>query len=141
MALDLSALADEIRNDPEGFGYAEMGGNGEIRDALNATDPSRPQNREDVGRKELSEAIVFSEFNTLSLAPRQYLTDVLLASAPIDANASEIVSAVQTIFAAAPLSLANFVALRTRDGSRAEELFGRGVKITVSNIGDALNLP
>ena len=55
----------------------------------------------------------------------------------VDVNDSSVVAQVAAIWAASTTTRANLVALKTRDASRAEALFGRDISASFLDVGRA----
>ena len=143
--VDIAALKSELTLDPESLGYAShvSGGSGtEIAKLINQPDSAR-QFDNLVTAFDMEEAVDPADWPTPGNEQwkRDLWRDILLsigATGAINANATNLKGKVQLIFGAGTPTRSNLTALQTRDGSRAEELFGENV--TFVQIGQALAL-
>ena len=130
MSVDLTALKAELLTDPAGLGYV-VNDNAGNRDKLNLVRAAIQIDVDSVSPAEIMRATVFAELATAE-QQRKYLA---LTQASVDPNASNIVGAFANVFPAGPTRTA-LLLLQTRDGSRAEQLFGRAV--STSQVAEAL---
>lgn len=134
--VDLLALKAELTTDPETLGYT----GDDVNDAeiLNTVRVgNNGVTRTLIPTREIVEAIDYAaDWAGLSAALRDAL--LLVTSAlEIDASNPRIRAVFTTAFGPATATRANLVALQTRDGTRAEELFGPDVFVTTSDVADA----
>ena len=141
MALDLQALQDELISDPTGRGYAiplSEGAINVVAALLNEVLLTISITRSLIPNVELLRAISLEEATTgVNAAERDMLTLALTFAA---ATPLKSVLEISEFFVPASDSKAALVATTTRNGSRAEELFGENVRISVTEIVSALAL-
>jgi len=144
MAIDLVALNTEITTDPTGRGYAPFVSSGHTQGVADLLNEKQSAIRMDnfVTGTQLLEAVVTTDYPTTSAEQdkRDLWRDVLAAvisEGTINANATRIKTHVLQVFSGAA-TRSNLAALQTRDGSRAEVLFGRDSVVTHRNVGLAL---
>lgn len=143
MAFTLTQLAAEITTDPTSLGLVALrdaGSDQALADALNLPRAGITVNRNDLSGRELLNAVVLSEYTALTQANRD-LWQALLTIAPLDATDTQTRTTVGAIFAAGTTTRTNLVALSTRPGSRAEQLWGTGTRITALDVSRALARP
>ena len=127
MALDLVALATELTTDPTGLGYnisdpvVTHGILNLIRTAIQISEGV-------IDSRRVVESTVFAELEAVS-AEKQRLYLALTGTGEINVDSANVVAGFAQIFPAGSTRTA-LNALRTRDGSRAEELFGENVPIS-----------
>lgn len=129
--VDPAALKAECVADSTALGLAAPFAAGSLNSVaalLNATKAAIRVDRDYVASYEVFEAIVSSEWTALSAANKQLL-QTLLACNPVYAKGPNTRAAFLAIFAAGTATRTNLAALQTRDGSRAEQLFGRLVTV------------
>jgi hypothetical protein len=160
----LTALKNEITDDTVGYGYAPhmvAGSDNALTDLLNrprdGTDGTPPISirRRNVSSQEIWEAIDVSDFPALTGTPTAaqlsserrnlaWLTG--LASIPTirllndDGSNTPIIANLDRLFPAGTNSRTRLVALGSRFGSRAEQLFGRDVMVTAEDVARARRL-
>jgi hypothetical protein len=110
-------LRDEIINDPLGRGYSGMTDD-QIVASLNTVD--RPRQRDSVPTPEIFEAIVASEYDSLSAAAKARV-NILLGLPHVDPNGDNTVATLMA-FPAGSATRAALMALREQNISRAQEL-------------------
>lgn len=128
MPIDYTILKNEIDTDPMGLGYAgntdpevaalmnEIGGSGEKID------------RDFVDGQEMMSVVVIPEYAALSDVQRMGWSAIISAGAGmVDVNNAGTIAQVTAIWGAGTTTRDNLIALRQRDASRAEVLFGQGV--------------
>lgn len=154
-------LKTELLTDPRGYGYAPLrtsGSDNALADLLNLvrdgtnTGPAIPIRRVDVLSKELWEAIDVGDMTALPGSPtaaqlsterRQLAWLTGLPAIPrirlLNDDGSNT-PAVTNLLAIFPVSgtRTRITALASRNGSRAEELFGRDTRITDTDVAIAL---
>lgn len=127
MPIDYAVLKNEIDTDPEGLGYAgktdpevaalmnEIGGSGEKID------------RDFIDGQEMMSVVDIPEYAALNDVQRAGWSAIISAgTGMVGVNNAGTIAQVTAIWAGTT-TLANLVALRKRDASRAEVLFGQGV--------------
>jgi len=145
MAVDLTALKSEIQADPTSRGYAShvtTGAHDEIAKLLNAIQVSI-QVDNFVTAFDIDEAVESADWPAANSEQnlRDLWRDILLsvgAEGTINANATNLKDKVLAIFLPGTNTRTNLAALQTRDGSRAEELFGVDTTITHTQVSQAL---
>jgi len=134
MAIDFTALGNEIKLNPAGLPYAGKKDD-QIADILNT--PNRQTNRESLDAGSLIASIVRSEFAALAAADKQYVQLIAMAQTmPLTATLKTELGAV---FPANSATRTNLVALMKRPGTRAEEL-NLGGSPTASDVAEAKRL-
>lgn len=136
MSIDLTALRDELANDPQALGYTSS----DVDDAalLNEVGASG----ETVLRTAIPMGEVYaqvewiSEWLNLEPVPREGFRQ-LTSTDTLDASSPRIQAALEAIFGTDSATWANLAAIAARDASRAEVLFGHGVSVTPSDCADA----
>lgn len=128
MAIDYAVLKTELNADPKGLGYANKS-DPEAADLLNEIGGSGEKiDRAFIDGQELMSVVNISEYATLSAIQRTAWTAIISAgTGMIDVNNPGTISQIGAIWSGAPVTKANLVALRKRDASRAEVLFGQAV--------------
>lgn len=161
MAIDYLALKNELLNDPIGYGYAPFvasGADNVLADMLNIIrngtngGPAITMRKSDVNSKDIWESIDIADFPALSQNPtntqlsteRRSLSWLEgLANIPNirllndDGSDTPVIKNLQGIFPAGSGTRTRLIALATRNGSRAEQLFGRDTIIIDSDIAKA----
>ena len=142
MPIDPSALKTELTTDPVGMGYVlatpiEDSDVGNIRTLINAS--GRTVDRELAENREVVEAIRPAEFEALSVEKRD-LVLLMLQPVVLDLRNANIRSAFASAFGAGTTTRTNLIALQTKTGSRAEELFGESVTVGSRDIARALRI-
>lgn len=146
MAFTLQQLKNELTNDPTARGYAGQPDN-VCTGLINAQQAGITINRADITPAELLEAIDIRDFNATNATvaacawfesvtqyPRIRLRNDDNTNTRVRSNLNRMLDDVQG-------SQTRFTALQTRQGSRAEQLWGRDTVITDADIGAARNLP
>jgi len=129
MAIDLIALKTELTTDPRGYGYAPSwadGSDGILADLLNLVRPGIAVTRGLIQTWEIVAATDGGEYNALSATAKD-IYKTLVSAGVVDVNDAQIRTILSALFPAGSTTRANLIARLTRDGSRAEELFGTGV--------------
>lgn len=140
MALDLAALKTELTTDPAVLGYAShitAGRMGELAKLINEVRGTIVISRGVIETHEIFEATDPTEWGALSADEKQRYQGIL-SMGTVDVDGDNVRDAFLAMFAAGSTTRANLAALRTRDGSRADELFGSDVSFT--QIAEALRL-
>lgn len=154
MAIDYAALKSELQTDPNAYGYAATNGNDVAKaDLLNLARAAITIRRSDVPAKDLWEAIDVGDYTALQANPtatqlsleRRYLA--WMTGLPTfgtvrilndDGSNGPVAANLLAMFPAGSTTRARIVALASRNGSRAEQLFGQGVVVTAQDVGKAL---
>jgi hypothetical protein len=145
MAIDYTALATEINNDPSALGYAvpkNAGNDQGVADVINLVraGASFQVNREPIARETFIENINSTEFAALTALQLSRL-QVILTGATVDINGTNTQSNLLGIFPnsnVAGTTKSNISALLKRQASRAEVLFGRGTIVSATDVSRAL---
>ncbi len=141
-AFTLAALKAEITTDPSVRGYAAhiaAGRMGEVAKLLNEVQASIAIGRGEIQTYEIFEATEPSDWAALSPAEKQrYQT--MLGMGFINLDGPNVVASFRAMFAAGTATRANLIALRTRNGSRAEELFEPDVSVSHRQVAEAVRL-
>jgi len=127
--MNYAALKAEIINDPTGLGYAQAWNSGfdsGVADILNAVRSTIDVSRGVVQAYEVFECILPADWAALTADNKQRVQSILSMGA-VDASGSNTRAAFLAAFAAGTTTRANLIALATRKGSRAEQLFGQAV--------------
>lgn len=129
--MDYAALKAELDTDPGGLGYGPHLASGNdiaLVDLLNAINPAISVPRDLIPSYEIFEAIVPTEWSALSAQEKQRI-QVILSMGQVDVRGTNTKNAFIEAFAGGTQTRANLIALATRPGSRAEELFGQSVSL------------
>lgn len=140
MPIDHAALKSEIQNDPVVIGYAPLvaaGNDAGIADLLNQVRVGTSITRSYVPIEDVLAAIVASEFDAL-LATDKAKVDQFVRGPRIKTSSANMRTTMAGLFGAATTTRANLIALATRNGSRAEQLWGEGTSVTHSDVARAL---
>ncbi len=144
--IDHSALKTELDTDPNAYGYG-VGPRADA-DLLNEIRVAITIARDTVTPQDIVSAVDPAEYEALSAAKRS--TWELMMSAArggindlTTVNWAGVSGYVRTVFAGAggAISRPALLALADRTGSRSEELFGAGVKVTPRDVRIARELP
>ncbi len=137
-------LASEINTDPAGVGYAAhvaAGADGAVAAQLNAVGAGAPYvvNREPIAAGIFTALIDEAEFAAASQGARDYLR-MLATGGTIDINNAIIKGALNALItqAAWPNTRARLIASLTRQGSRAEVLWGVLTTVSATDVAHAL---
>lgn len=147
----LAALASEIQTDPTAQGYAALVSAGNrlgIANKLNAINAVNQVKRVDIRASEILEAIdvadVITSANAVAVSWFESATQqATLRLTADDGQDTRILKNIKSLFlangaaGANPQTRARLNAIALRDGSRAELLWGAGIKITDQHIADA----
>jgi hypothetical protein len=137
MAIDIAELKTEIQTDPLALGLTFDEPQG-TADKLNLVRPTIAIERTGLQGLELQKSVIGAEFVALSSEKRDaWLTLMIIATSDgLDAADSAIMAQIQQIWTGTT-TLTNLAALQSRDGSRAEQLWGEGGNVTAKNVRDA----
>jgi len=128
--MDYTALKNEFLNDPNGYGYSVYYADGQdwrLAELINQIRDTIFIARGDtVPSYEIFEAIVPTEWDLLSVQEKQRI-QLILSMGEISVNGPNTKSAFLLAFGVGTTTRANLIALTTRKGSRAEQLFGHAV--------------
>lgn len=164
----LQALKTELLTDPVGYGYAADGPTTPtpnvqgladklnlVRDGANGG-PAITVRKDAIASKDIYEAIDIGDYTALPGNPnasqlsteRRFLAWLTgLAAIPTvrllndDGSNTPVITNLQTAFPAGSGTRTRLVALASRNGSRAEQLFGRNAVVTYHEVASALALP
>lgn len=143
MSVPLTALRNEIQNDPAGLGYAAMvaaGADGAIAEALNEVRAGAPYAiyRTDVPVQDVVAAIAPADFTALTAIQLSRL-QLLFLGGLVNAANTNTRQILQAIFSGASAgTVAAMAAVATRQGSRAEVLWGANAHVTADDVAWAL---
>lgn len=150
--VDIAILRTELATDPLGLGYAAEPSAQLVADLLTLVRPALIVRRADISAAEIAAAIDVADFPALSGNPnaqqlsreRQYLAWLAaILSVPAvrllhdDGSPTPVIANFQVMFPAGTGTRARLVALAERPGSRAEQLFGPGVRVTHEDVAQA----
>lgn len=156
MAIDYAALKTELNTDPTALGYAAPRTAGDdvtlagIVNLLRATIQIR---RADISASEIANAIDVADYTALPGSPtaaqlsseRRFLawiTGILTVGSVRllndDGTNAPAITNFQAMFPAGSATRTRLLALASRNGSRAEQLFGAGTVITSADVAKAL---
>jgi len=138
--MNLTALRTELQTDPNGHGYEPFvagGADAEVASLLNRVRGTITVFRNDITGAELVGAVVLVEYAALLAAQREFLNTLILAGR-VDVTNATTRANLASVFAAGATSRVNLVALASRAGSRAEQLFGTGVAVSSDDVAKAL---
>jgi hypothetical protein len=134
--MTLAELKAELDADPSGLGYAAMLADGTIADALNLVRSDIDIDRGVIPSYEIVNATAHAEWAVLSSAEKQrYQT--LTGAGSVDASNANVRAAFSAMFAAGTATRTALVAMLTRKGSRAEQLWGAGAFIGPMAVAEA----
>jgi hypothetical protein len=148
MAIDYTALASEINNDPLSLGYATHVASGNdiaIAELLNNILSNNPVNTGRINAEVFKRCIPLAAFTSLTQAQREWV-NLISATDYIDLNDSQIKNGLTGTNGLFPnTSTGSALTARneinnasTRNGSRAETLFGVNTFITDMDVARAL---
>jgi len=134
--MDYVALKTEITTDPTARGYAApyaAGSDIEVANLLNEIQAGIEVDVPFLDAWELQGAIVATEFAALD-ADRRALWSNILVAGRIEVQNTNVRNQILLIWVAGTTTRSNIAALQTRNGSRAEQLFGFGTTVTHSQV-------
>jgi len=137
----LQALHDEIEIDPEGIGYAPFvatGSTGVLATLLNEVRAGININRGPIEAYEVINSTRPDDWLVLSAA-QKLLYQTLTGAGVVDAGDPNVVDAFTGMFAGTP-TISALAAIKARNGSRVEQLFGSGVGVTHTDVAHALEM-
>lgn len=146
MAIDYAVLKTELNTDPNGYGYADAIAIGDMRvlaDKLNQTRAAISIPRPDVTPMEILEAIRVTDFiaNASVLYASWFESLTQFASVRIlkvDGSDTRVMTNLMTLLTNGSQSEVRLRALASRQGSRAEQLFGPGTVVTPEDCSKAI---
>lgn len=136
--VDHQVLKTELDTDPNGYGYSALEAAGDRSGqvaALNLPRTGIEFDRTLVDAHELFEQIEQADWTALSDVERSRI-ELVLGMGVVNVQGTNTRSAFQTAFAGTQ-TLTNLVAFQKRLGSRAEELFGEGVSVSIRDVAEA----
>lgn len=155
MSFTLAQLKSELQTDPTALGYNSAARNDtDMAAKINLPRVSISIRRTDVSPSEIWSAINTADMIAIPAAPtatqlsteRRQLTWLQgIAAIPTlrlindDGTDTVIITMAKSIFTAGSATLTRLNALSNRNGSRAEQLFGRDTIVAVSDISAAMN--
>ncbi|KKK59607.1 hypothetical protein LCGC14_3032720, partial [marine sediment metagenome] len=125
---------------PEGIGYAPhvtAGRMGELAALINAPNSGIQVSRGVVDTHEIFEATDPTEWGALTAGEKQRYQGIL-SMGTINVDGANVGSAFAKMFGAGTTTRTALVALRTRDGSRAEQVFAPNIGVSFTQIAEAL---
>ena len=134
--MDYVALKAEITTDPAGLGYAALwvaGSDWQVAELLNAVRQSIDIWRGLIPSHEVIDVIVWTEWTGLSAANKQLL-QTLTGPDRVNTSSANTRAAFSQMFAAGTATRTALLAVATRKGSRAEQLWGPGVVVTHDDV-------
>ena len=137
----IATLKTELTTDPHTLGYAPFVAQGatvSLAGILNLPRAGEAtQFRNSVSASEVVACLVFSEYTALTAAA-QNCFNVVVAGAPLDATNATLRTLMAAIFASGTTTRTNLINVASRQGSRAEALFGVNVSVTSDDVAAAL---
>lgn len=131
----ISELKTEITTDPVGLGYAGKTDK-EVADTMNLVRDTITIDVDRVSNEGLLAAVVGSEFMALTAEKqRGWLAIMALDNVPV--RNTNIRGQIAAIWGAATTTRQNLLDLQTKDGSRAEAIWGDGAKVTHLDVAKA----
>ena len=138
--MDYVALKTELQADPNGLGYAAAiasGSDNILANLLNAVNQNINITRDILKAYEIFDAVDPTDYSGLTAAKKTDL-QLILGMGEVDVLNANTRSLLAGIFGAGSATRTALLALQNRKGSRAEQLFGRGVFVTAADIAIAL---
>jgi len=127
--MDYVALKNEFTIDPEGYGYAAPWAEGSVwklANLINEIHPDIPIERTIVDTYEVFQCIVPAEWAALDATEKERI-QLVLSLGKVNIKDSNTRASLTTAFTGGTTTRTNLIALQTRPGSRAEQLFGTTV--------------
>lgn len=137
------ALKTELTTDPKGYGYAAdwaAGNDQSLANLLNQIRPGEPIPQASLRAWQIFNAITPGDYQNMAAnSVKQAYLQTLMMAGTIDLSNSNVKAALDLIFpaGATPTTNAAIHALYTRNGSRAETLFGAGASVSAADIAQA----
>lgn len=138
----LTALKNEIINDPENIGYApyRWHDSSGLALLLNTPRQSGPEiSITTVSADKLRSRVKKSEYDLLSTADKDYLS-FLLSGETVDTSVSTLQTDLAALFPVGSVTRTNWLELIRKKACRAEELWGVDVRVRVSDIDAARDI-
>ena len=140
--LTLSALRTELLTDPTGIGYSTavtQGDHNTLVTLVNREAASYAVSIGTVAAIDLQSVVVASEYAVISGGQRDLWNAILAAAVNgVPISNTVIRGQVAQVWSAGTTTRTNLLALDTRTGTRAEVLFGEGVRVTATDVQKAL---
>jgi hypothetical protein len=147
MAINYATLKTELETDPNGYGYAEwiaVGNDQKLADLLNQSRSAIRIRRADVGGAEIMNVIAVADLvNNPGAAQVQWFNracDPLQTLRLLNDDGTETpvrANFIGLVRSGTP-TLQRLASLETRDGSRAEQLFGANTFVSSFDVAQAL---
>ena len=140
MPLNYAQLKTELQTDPLTLGYAALlaaGNHGAVADVLNQSRTAVSIPRTTVPAWEVFDAIVPAEWASLTAQEKQRI-QTILSMGTVSVQGTNTRNSFLAAFAAGTTTRSNLAALQTRQGSRAEFLFGQPV--TAADVAQAMEV-
>lgn len=138
--MDLTALKIELQTDPAGLGYGPhllTGSYSPVVGLLTAARAGVTVFRGVIPAYEVINATEPAEWTALSAAEKQrYQT--LTGAGEVDVSNANVRAAFSAMFGVGTATRAALIALATRPGSRAEQLWGVGTSVSAEDVARAL---
>lgn len=139
----LTQLRTEITTDPTSLGYASplaAGNHAQVATLLNQPRGAISVEKVYVTSRDLIATLVPGEYTALTQAQRDYLA-LLPALGTVDIRTgSSLRNALNAVFAAGTGTRTAYTALASRNGSRAEQLFGVDTVVVSNEVTRALEM-
>ncbi len=133
--MDYAALKAEITTDPTGLGYAGKA-DAACADLINLVRATIQIDRTSIPAAEVIEATVPSEWAALTTQEKDRYA-LLIGAGSINPKGPNTRAVFQAMFGPPTTTRGNLIALQSRDGSRAEQLFGIGMVVNHLDIAAA----
>jgi hypothetical protein len=138
MAINYTALTNEINTDPKSLGYAGKS-DYEIAVLMN----TRGASAETLFRmytpiEDIVASIVRSEYDALAAAGKTYLNEVVLKGSRVKTGDATLRSQLAALFGAGTTTRTNLTNVASRAASRAEILFGEDIEVSDADVARAL---
>ena len=137
--IDYAVLTVELETDPNAYGYAALAAAGNDQgqaDILNLRRSGITVYRNDVSRGDVIGALSLTDYDALPAA-RRGLMDAVMRMETLDASNANLRANVLSVFAPGTQTRASLSALAQRTGSRAEQLFGTGARVSHQDVAAA----
>jgi hypothetical protein len=143
----LAILRTELDADPNALGYAALKvlSNGPEAVAAKINDPAANGGatlfKGFTAIEDVLACVIAAEYTALSAANKALWTDLVVRAPRIISGNANMRATIAGIFAAGTTSRANLVAVASRPASRAETLWGEGIRISATDVSLAYELP
>jgi hypothetical protein len=140
MSFTTAQLQSEINTDPSGQGYAPLVSAGNFAGVAAKLNTVGATNifRNDVGVREVINAIVAADFAALTALQVAKLQMMFTGTVTLDATSANTRSILAGIFSGMTNTVNALTALAQRPGSRAEVLWGAGTVVSWQDVAHAL---